>query len=861
MDNYTLRLLGATLLFCCGSTAFSGELVLRSPVLERDGITEVVYRLDHQVTGKGEVSVHWTDSLGRIVEDRTFPVELTDEDQFSFPLDVRRAIAMKNALSVHLSLDGTNKKGEPEHKDEESSASFVARPSGSEWRDYMIVMWQNYPANFQPALEKLGVNAGEYKYKSHSLPDFLIDNNVRWYSEGIGTDFYSTYHQWRSDRPYNWDLLQAKELYKRNPSSKEAFKRHPSFWDPEWRAKIHDRLVEDARKNSPYRPLFYSLADEAGIADLAAFWDFDFSDQSLAPMRTWLRERYSTLANLNTEWGTKFASWDLVTPMTTHEAMQQKDDNFASWADFKEWMDISFADALKLGTDAVHEVDKDAYVGIGGGQMPSWGGYDYSRIAKAITAIEPYDIGGSVEIIRSLNPDMPMLSTGFANGDWEQQRVWYELLHGHRGLIIWDDKHEYLDEHGKPEPRGEQAAKYYNEIRDGIGALIINSRPVTDSIAIHYSQPSMRTEWMLARRPEGDAWLTRSAKTERTDNNFMRLRESWCKLIEDQGLQYKFVAYNDLANGRLLRGGYRVLVLPQSSALSQEEADAIHEFVAQGGIAIADGEPGGFDEHSRRLPQSAVADLFGGPHDKAVTVREFGSGKTIFLKADTLGYLQSRLVKKEGPVDSLVGNLLRANGIHPEFAVTDASGRPVVGVETHIFENGGVRLITLLSNPQSRVDELGPTDFRSNQRFESPVTVNVALPEPMYLYNVRQCKSLGEKRQITITLNPYEPAVFAATAEPLPELRIGSPEQAKRGSTVHINIDFAQTSAALHVVRVDVVNPAGERVLYYSENVFAQEGHAAKILPLAYNDPAGTWTVRIHDLLSGQQKIVKMNVK
>ena len=35
---------------------------------------------------------------------------------------------------------------------------------------------------------------------------------------------------------------------------------------------------------------------------------------------------------------------------------------------------------------------------------------------------------------------------------------------------------------------------------------------MTDRIAIHYSQPSMRTEWMLARQPEGDAWMTRSAQ-------------------------------------------------------------------------------------------------------------------------------------------------------------------------------------------------------------------------------------------------------------------------------------------------------------------------------------------------------------
>ena len=67
-----------------------------------------------------------------------------------------------------------------------------------------------------------------------------------------------------------------------------------------------------------------------------------------------------------------------------------------------------------------------------------------------------------------------------------------------------------------PDPAASEAAKYYNEIRNGIGALIINSQPVTEPIAIHYSQASMRTEWMLARRPEGDE-LDQSQRKDRAN--------------------------------------------------------------------------------------------------------------------------------------------------------------------------------------------------------------------------------------------------------------------------------------------------------------------------------------------------------
>jgi hypothetical protein len=848
------------LLLLISGIAAADTLILPAPVLDRNGIVNVTYKLDRQTTGNGRILIHWTDSLGRVVEDRTIPVELIDEDHFSFPIDLRRAVAMENTLHAHLSFDGKNMKQQAQHKEEDTEATFVARPPEKDWRDYIIIMWQQYKKDLIPHLEKLGINAGQYSGRSNSLPEFFIDNNMRWYSEGIGTDFYSTYHRYRTDRPYDWDLLQAKELLKKDPTSLEPFRRHPSFWDPVWRKKIHDRLVDDAKRNAPYRPVFYSLADESGIGDLAGFWDFDFSDQSLVPMRRWLRERYHTLTALNREWGTNYTSWDLVTPPTTHEAMQRKDDNFSAWADFKEWMDISFADALEMGTKAIHEVDPDAFVGVGGGQMPGWGGYDYARLTHALTEIEPYDIGSNIEIIRSLNPDMPMVTTGFANGKWEQHRVWYELLHNNRGLIIWDQKHEYVGDDGTPGERGREAGAYYNELRDGVGAQIINSQLMTDRIAIHYSQPSMRTEWMLARRPDGDAWITRSAKAERSDNDFLRLRESWRLLLEDEGLQYNFVSYLQLEQGELLKAGYRVLVLPQSSSLSTAEVNAIREFIAQGGMVIADGEPGTFDEHSRRLSQSPLADLFGGAHDQAITVHPFGKGKAIFLKTDTLNYHQNRLVHKEGPVHELVGNLLRSNGIRPEFAVMDAKGNPVVGVETHIYRNGGIRLITLISNPQLRVDELGPPDFHSNQRFENPVTVNIALPGPMYLYDVRGRKTLGQKRTLTVTVNPYEPIILAAAPGPLPELRVSAPSEARRGDLVRLGFDVPHTPASVDVIHLDVLDPQGKRAITYSGNVFTKDGHAMKIIPLAFNDDAGKWTIKIHDLLSGREQSFPLDV-
>ncbi len=844
-----------------GDARMPSELLLPSSTLARTGEIPVVYHLSQGFTGHAVLHVRWTDSLGRVVEDKTIPADLLDETDITFHIDLSHAIAMKNHIQADLSLDGKDIKGASFNKQESAQADFVARPPYTGWKDYVIMMWQDYPANLVLDLKKIGINGATYSARSKGMPDFLIDNNMRWYSESLATDYYSEYHRWRADREVGWSFIQAKKLYKEYPDSLVAFKRHPSFWDPYWRKEIHDRGVASGERYAPYRPYFYSLADESGIGELEAQWDFDFSDESLVPMRQWLRAQYGNLGALNEEWGTHFTDWNLVMPLTTNQAMKQPGDNFSQWADFKEWMDISYADALKMGADAIREGDPHAYVSIGGGQMPGWGGYDYSRITKALTAIEPYDIGRSVDIVHSLNPAMPILSTGFGSGPWQKHSVWYNLLHGERGLIIWDEGEKYIQKDGEPSAIGKQAGEYYNEIRNGEGALIINSRPVNNRIAVHYSQPSLRTQWMLERRPDGDAWMSRSPSYERSNNNFMRLRESWSNLIEDEGMQANFVSYDQVENGELLKGGYPVLILPESSSLSPAEAEAIREFVAAGGVAIADGVPGIYDEHSKKLPQSSLADLFDGPQTEQVHVHPLGKGKAILLNTDIVSYLSDRLEGKEGPTHRMIETLLRSNGVHPQFAVEDAAGHAVVGIDAHVYANGGIRIVALESNPQTRVNELGPSDFRSNQRFAKPVTVHLHLPNAMYVYDTRARKALGEKQELTLTVDPYEPTILVASDTALPEMQISVPDHAQRGSIVNIAVHAAPAQADVSIFHIDVRDPQGNRVLYYSGNLIAKQGGGVKSIPLASNDVAGKWTVTVQNMLSGETVTRNLDVE
>ena len=815
----------AAIAACSVVSAFAG-IVLPAPALDRDRVVTVLYRTNSLATGHGTLHVQWTDVLGRLVQDSQLPVELIDENEVSFPLDLRRAVSMKNTLSVTFELG---------QRREQSQVDFIASPPEREWTDYHIIMWQQYPQNLWPALKALGIDAGEYSGKSEPPADFLLPNGLRWYAENLATDFYSEYHRFFPDRPVNWKFHAAKDLYKQDPSSKEAFKRHPSLSDAAWLEKIHDRLVTAAQKHSPYRPLFYDLGDESGVADLAAPWDFDFSDESLVGMRIWLKERYPTLAALNRQWGTSFTSWDVVTPQTTREAMRRTDANFSAWSDHKEWMDVVYARALRMGADAIHSVDPTAYVGIAGAQMPGWGGYDYARLSGALNFFEPYDIGNNIEILRSLAPRTPVVTTSFAHGPHEKQRVWYELLHGGRGLILWDDKREFVNADGTPGARGLEAAPYFQEIRAGIGALLIASERVADPIAIHYSQASFRADWMLRNQPYGDAWMDRKASTERKDNDFLRMRESYCRLLEDLGLQYQFVSYDQLNQGELARGAYRVLVLPDSIALSEAEAAAIRAFVQSGGTVITSGEPGAFDEHSRKRPEPSLQDV---------------RAKMIEIPGDVLNYHQHRLVKTEGPVLEAARQVFMDAGVRPRYAVLDDQGHAVVGVETHVFHNGGATIIGLLTNPQLRVDELGPPEFQSNERFEKPYPLRLILPNEANVYDIRKGRYLGKRRQVELTLDPFEPALYALLPGAAGELHLSSAPAASLGQTTQVSW-FQDSAADTGVVHVEVVDPEGHVVEHYSGNFSGHAGRGGMQIPFAANDRPGRWEVRARDVLTG----------
>ncbi len=369
-----------------------------------------------------------------------------------------------------------------------------------------------------------------------------------------------------------------------------------------------------------------------------------------------LEHRIGPLEEANVRWGklggwktahqpTRFRTWAEVTAFLKRfyselaEIRSTEGWNVSPWCDFRNFMDATFADAVKRAADVCKAEDPHARCATEGGQCPfAFGWYNYEQVLKAVDVIEPYNIGNNVEVIRSLKPETIMLSThGFqytpgrplTEEDHVVQRravrsVWWSIFHGHRATIIWDNNlpnYQFVDQKTRElTPAAETFAKLFNELREGLPKLLYHSRRTHDSIALHYSQASIQVHWLLDNLKNARQWMMHSGGDRHSHST--AIRNSWTKLLEDLGLQYDFVSRGQIEHGKLGEGEYRVFIMPQSIAASPQEAEQIRAFVRNGGLLVADSRAALMDEHGRDLGRGQLDDVFGISRRKGQTTAE-----------------------------------------------------------------------------------------------------------------------------------------------------------------------------------------------------------------------------------------------
>jgi hypothetical protein len=202
-----------------------------------------------------------------------------------------------------------------------------------------------------------------------------------------------------------------------------------------------------------------------------------------------------------------------------------------------------------------------------------------------------------------------------------------------------------------------------------------------------------------------------------------------------------------------------------------------------------------------------------------------------------------------------ITEILNAAGVQPRYPLVRADGTLTNDVETRIFDNGGVTIVALQRDFPAAP---GSADLAKIPNGREAVVL--ALPRPLYVYDLRKGRALGSTESLPIELGPIEPVLLALSEKPVAPPVVSGPRSVHLGANAEISV-LLDTPAALDVIHFDAIDPEGNTVAHYSGNLLVTQGRTAKILPFAVNDKPGVWTIRAKDVLSGAMGTAELNLE
>jgi len=663
-----------------------------------------------------------------------------------------------------------------------------------------------------------------------------------------------------------------------------ATTRKPCLSDPEVRARMAQKAEEVARKELGVRPIFGYLADETSLVKDDLDLDTCSSAHCQQRYRTWLRERYKSLDQLNAEWRTAYKSWDEVGWTDYREA--RKNGNLAPWVMYRRFMDWVWADAVKWSSENARKADPTALVALANSfGLNPFSGRDYWLLAAAndYTMEYPYECFTTslplhhFEAVRSFagrRVHHPWIGYVFSD-EAIHFDPWWCALHGASGVEIYGCMSLFAGKNSWAQifptmqltKRGQMYADIVKPLTRGLGkALMTAKRPQAD-IAILWSQPSLYVAWGMSGREGHPTGLGKNNPY----NQYFSSREAFRKAVIGSGRQLDYVCEEQIRSGVLNR--YKCLVLPASFALGPDVCQRLDEFVKNGGLLIADQGAGLANEAGAYYEDSGpVCALFGIRRKERNLAYE--DAQVSFAQHELKAAGHELLEPVEGAASYADGAPMAVAKPHGKgrtlflnFAATDGAalrvlfdGLPVLAA---ITSEAGQRSPTdheVVRLDRGDIQYLGVLHDYRNADEHYPLILR--LPAKRHVYDALSGKSLGQTDRVPLAIAPGHAALFACLPYEVEGLALSGSVNAQAGQTCRLELTVkASAKPGDHVLHVAVTNPRGERAEAYCQNILTQAGRAVVEVPLAPNDPPGKWQVEVSEIASGKSARQVMDLK
>ncbi|MBQ7696779.1 MAG: hypothetical protein IJT50_16865, partial [Lentisphaeria bacterium] len=334
--------------------------------------------------------------------------------------------------------------------------------------------------------------------------------------------------------------------------------------------------------------------------------------------------------------------------------------------------------------------------------------------------------------------------------------------------------------------------------------------------------------------------------------------------------------------------------LPATLSISEAEAARLTEFVARGGVLIADFAPGRFDGHGKKWNSAVLAKLFapgkgridvayrdfpaaGGrikvaePEIPFEAKKSFGKGWTVNFNISLSDYHFIQLggaggetasatsgdAKVQAYMRKLVKKYLDAAGVKPVMSVTDAAGKdfPCMAL---LRKDGDTYTAALYKEIQARTKSVAiPPHSRFDLKKGSKLTVK--LPVKGHIYEVRSGKYLGYGDTFASFLVPGIANFYAVEKSKVTGLRLSAPPKAAPGATV--KVDFTAAGAqGPQVFNVRVTDPKGVTLKLYRKNYRTPGNSGQYTFQIPFNGAPGEWKVQVIHVNTGMKQTASVAV-
>ncbi|MDZ4198865.1 MAG: beta-galactosidase trimerization domain-containing protein, partial [Kiritimatiellia bacterium] len=409
----------------------------------------------------------------------------------------------------------------------------------------------------------------------------------------------------------------------------------------------------------------------------------------------------------------------------------------------------------------------------------------------------------------------------------------------------------------------------------GLGRLLVEAEMQDDGVGMLYSLPS--------------AYATRLPQAP-TYGSYEQEHIAWHRAIRELGLNFRYVTDGQLRSGEADLSRFKILILPFTQAMSVEEAASLRDWVAAGGVLVADVRPAIFDGRCKLRSTGALDDVFGVSRtgladartldgtlvgalaetplegtfsrlrvDGGITaagavalgsaedtplflVHPFGHGQAVLLNFSLSSYPSLSAPTTPESAAVAIETLFRLAKVHPAWRWTDAQGNRLRHVEITRWRNGDQEIVSLFR----------PSGPGGEARVE--------LPSLSHVYELKTSRYLGRMKSFDLSITPSRAQFFVTTPKTLKgaQVQIVQP-RVEPGGVIRAKVRFPD-AAGSQVARLVVRQPDGQMVESLSRILVGGSEKTEMRIPVAFNDPPGRWTVEVTELIGCRTEIQAFQV-